>query len=123
MCGILVERARSNKLKQQRMIEQLSVEIMAEGVMKFMDIPARIMLASCNSLFTRRVYQDCRPAWRDISFETMVDSARRERLTDDDLSTLLTRISAADVTENFNLAWVLESSRIRINPLERLAIP
>lgn len=104
-------RARSNKHQQQKMIEQLSVEIMAEGVIKFMDIPTRLKLASCNSLLKRRVYQDCRPAWRHISF-LPVDRALSERLTDDDLSTLLTRVNAVDVTQTLDLqgCWKLEGS-------------
>jgi hypothetical protein len=69
------------------MIETLSVEVMVE-VTKFMDIPSRLQLASCNTFLQRRVYRECKSSWVTIDFEANADEVYRDRLQDHGLACL-----------------------------------
>jgi len=76
------------------------VEVMV-NVLDFSDIPTKVKLARCNPTLQRRVYRECSEAWFKIACNS--SSVCRERLTDQDLSILLTRVNAREVTIYLNL--------------------
>ncbi len=71
-------------------MEQLPVEALTHAL-KLLDISSRVKLASCNHTLQQRVYRE--EAWKKLKF---YDSSH---LTDLDLSRLLIRVNAREVTE------------------------
>jgi hypothetical protein len=78
---------------------QFPVETLTH-VLKLLDIPSRVKLASCNLTLQQRVYRECFGAWISIDFSLPTHSVR---LGDLDLSRLLTRVNARLVTKDFDL--------------------
>jgi hypothetical protein len=75
-------------------MEQLPVETLTHAL-KLLDISSRISvkLTSCNHTLQQRVYRECSEAWKELKFYDM------SHLTDLDLSRLLIRVNAREVTE------------------------
>lgn len=81
------------------------MEVMV-NVLAFSDIPTKVKLARCNPTLQRRVYRECSEAWRNTFFDGAHMGEKAvccERLTDQDLSILLTRFNAREVTEYLSL--------------------
>ena len=72
------------------------------SLMDFMDIPSRVKLARCNTSLQRQVYQECRRAWIEIRFGAMAE-VHRDNVTDRDLSILIARVNAREVTRLIGL--------------------
>lgn len=83
------------------MLEELPVEI-TTNVVEFLDIASRIKLARPNVTLQRRVYRDCFQEWRRLNFRLEEDGLCK-RITDSDLSILLTRVNAKEVTKELHL--------------------
>ena len=49
------------------MMEMLPVETLTH-VLKLLDIPSRVKLASCNHTLQQRVYRECSEAWKEVNF-------------------------------------------------------
>lgn len=98
------------------MMEQLPTEVMTH-FMEFMDIPTRVKLAGCNTTLQRRVFRECSQAWLEIDFASL-DRAFRERLTDLDLSRLLTRVNAREVTTFLYLCGCAKIEGQGLTPLQ-----
>ena len=98
-----------NERHEFNMVEELPVEVLAR-TLGCMDIASRVKLASCNKALQTRVYRDCAQAWRSILFQQHVPESYRSRLTDYQLSTLLTRVNARDVT---TLLYLTDCDQIR----------
>jgi len=78
------------------MMEQLSTDALTH-VLSFLDIPARVKLARCNTTVQQRVYQECQQAW------VVIDFGNSRRLTDYQLSRLFIRVNARQVTKELLL--------------------
>jgi hypothetical protein len=78
---------------------QFPVETLTH-VLKLLDIPSRVKLASCNLTLQQRVYRECFGAWISIDFSLLTHSVR---LGDLDLSRLLTKVNARLVTKDLDL--------------------
>lgn len=106
------------------MFEQFPVETLTH-ILKFLSICSRVKLASCNHTLQQQIYRECAGAWISIEF----DFLENVRLGDLDLSRLLTRINARQVTKVLNLQCCdnvrgsglapLRSSRV----LETISLP
>lgn len=96
-------------------MEELPVEIIA-CVVKMLDLPCRVKLASCNQTLQQRVYRDCTGAWSWVTFSGL-PAAARDRFSDVDLSRLLTRINAREVTVDISLKSCTGINGSGIEPL------
>lgn len=104
------------KKKKQNMLQQLPIE-MATQVLDFSDIPARIKLAQCSLTLQTRVYRECSQVWKHIGFHEVKEELRK-RLTDLELSKLLTRVSAREVTEELHLDFCIQIQGTGLTPLQ-----
>lgn len=84
------------------MLEQLPVEIMVE-LLHFMDLPSRLKLARCNSALSRQILRESLGAWEIIDCFELLGPSSRKVMTDNDLSSLLTRVNAREVTKGLVL--------------------
>ena len=81
----------------------------------FMDIPTRIKLASLNKTMQRRVYEECKQAWISIDLSTDPFSMS---LSDLDLSRLLEKVNAGEVTKILNLRGCRKLRGTGLMPLQ-----
>ena len=89
-------------------VSMLPVETLTH-VLKLLDIPSRVKLASCNHTFTAASFRECSEAWKKVEFYGNSD------LTDLDLSRLLTRVNAREVTKVLcvNYCWRIRGPGLR----------
>jgi len=90
-----------NERNERSIMEELPTETMVH-ILDFADIPTRLQLARCNLSLQRRVYHECQQAWLVVDFSHIKDTSR-ECLTDEQLSRLLVRFDARNVTRKLNL--------------------
>ena len=67
-----------------------------------LNIRDRVILASCSTTLSKRVYGEFSASWRVIDFD-LVEASNRERLTDTHLANLLTRANTKNVTDFLSL--------------------
>jgi hypothetical protein len=80
------------------MLEELPIDIMVK-VLDFTDLTTKVKLAGCNSTLQNRVYRECSLAWQSIRFPLS------RILTDENVSRLLTRVNAREVTKSLDLSF------------------
>ena len=80
-------------------MEQLPTETLVH-ILGFLDVPSRLQLARGNQALRRKIYRDCAQAW--VEFKPCTHEFD-ERFTDLDLSRLLTRVNAREVTKSLDL--------------------
>ncbi len=84
-------------------IDQLPPEILARTFF-FLRVSDRVKLASCSKTTQRRVYRQCSEIWETISFHG--HTTGDDRLTDYQLSKLLVRVNAREITKALNLSFL-----------------
>ena len=85
---------------ENSMMETLPVDALSHSLL-FMDIPTRIKLASLNKTMQRRVYEECKQAWATIDSYSLYPF--QESLSDLDLSRLLEKVNAREITKILDL--------------------
>lgn len=85
----------------EKMLASLPSDVMVR-VNEFLHLHERIHFASSSKKLQKLIYQDCTPLWREIDFSSINWEAKR-LLTDERLSSLLTRVNARTVMKSLNL--------------------
>lgn len=93
-------------------MEQLPADTWTH-LLRCMDVVTRIKLASCNQAMQQRVYRDCPQAWTTIAI-----GVAGRNLRDLDLSRLLTRVNAKQVTVTLDLSWCQRIRGTGLAPLQ-----
>lgn len=103
-------KAANDERHELTMMEALPVDLLTHTLV-FMDVSSRAKLASCNASLQARIYHDCAKAWEtiDLPFYT--------RMTDLELSLLLTKVNARQRTKSFNLTHCLFIQGTGLMPL------
>ena len=102
------------------MLEQLAPELMVK-ILLFMDVPARVQLSRSNTHLQTKVFHECPQAWQSISFRH-VKAEYRDRLSDGDLSKLLKKVNAREVTATLDLCGCKEIRGPGLTPLRHSRI-
>ena len=97
------------------MMETLPHDVLVH-VLDYIDVVAKIQLAQSNTVFQKRVYRDCPQTWQCMDF-CVVPESLCQHVTDAQLSCLLIRVNAHQVTVNLDLSGC---TRIRGNGLAPL---
>lgn len=102
---------------QNSTMEQLPTEVLSR-LLDFLTIPSRIQLARGNTTLQQRVYRECPLAWETMNFVSSLSYDQRFSFGDLQLSTLLTRVNAIEVTKNLNLTSCLAIRGSGLFPLQ-----
>ena len=100
---------------ENNMMEELPVDALTHCLL-FMNISTRIKLASLNKTMQRRVYEECEQAWVSIDLSTFPFN---NRLSDLDLSRLLEKVNAREVTKILNFQGCVKLRGNGLMPLRK----
>lgn len=102
------------------MLERLPTETLV-NMLSFNDIPTKVKLARCNLTLQQRVYRECPQAWESVCFCKFTFYAQDvcRRMTDLQLSILLTRVSAREVTKELDLTRCKLTRGQGLRPLQQ----
>ena len=114
LCTMLYATRSHHKRATASSLERLPPEIMT-NVLGFVDLAVRVRLASCSTILRQLIFKDCRGLWIKIDFSEL--SYSQQRLTDEMLASLLTRVDARHVTENLSLFCCEEIQGTGLAPL------
>ena len=97
------------------MMEQLPADIMMR-ILNFVELPDRLQLSSSSNIINKLIMQDCSALWVTIDLSPLFYKVQ-QRLSDDMLAGLLTRVNARNVTKTLILRYCSSIKGQGLNPL------